>query len=434
LPKGPSFPPIIKGSGPPPPVSKIPSPVAQKPLAEVPIFTAPKISDDEAETRKVHWQSLPVPRFRDSVFNLQLLERKSEFESANFDLDLVKHHFVRIKGIGSPNASPCRTAPTAASSPISSAINLAIPSVLETRRIQQIEIFLNGRKGLSASDVVAVLKDGGDDTCVDLLEAVVPLFPSVEERVLLQGQQGKGMLGKADTFLIDLMRIPDFQIAANYVIVLHTAEIVASESLAYFDKFIDLIAYLRESTAIPKLLKIIGSMVVYLWKGKRANLNGFSLEVIPQLKKVHSFKDKEFTLMNCIVDAVDSQDLEEVLRALTTVESLLELDYADTLARSEEVERSVRAMKPNDRLDRKYFPLLVRRLNGFKEMMEEKYFKALTEKRTIVRAKSVEILKYFAESDKKNFNEFLQTLHGLRVDLTSARNQNDKRRSQKRVD
>ena len=230
------------------------------------------------------------------------------------------------------------------------------------------------------------------------------------------------------------MRIPDFQIAANYVIVLHTAEIVASESLAYFDKLIDLIAYLRESTAIPKLLKIIGSMVVYLWKGKRANLNGFSLEVIPQLKKVHSFKDKEFTLMNCIVDAVDSQDLEEVLRALTTVESLLELDYADTLARSEEVERSVRAMKPNDRLDRKYFPLLVRRLNGFKEMMEEKYFKALTEKRTIVRAKSVEILKYFAESDKKNFNEFLQTLHGLRVDLTSARNQNDKRRSQKRVD
>ena len=436
-----------KGSAPRMPSGKAPSipppsalPVTSKsipsvkPASEITIFEAPKLLEEDVETRKIHWQSLPGPRFRESVFDLQLLQRKEEFESAIFNMELVRNHFVKSRGVGSPTASPCRTAPTAASSPISTSMNLTIPSVLETRRIQQIEIFLNGRKGLSASDVVTILKSGGDEQSVDLLEAVLPLFPSSEERALLQGQAGKGPLGKADAFLIDMMRIPDFQIAANYVIVLHTAEPVASETLEYFDELIDFIVALRTSSAIPKLLKIIGSMVVYLWNGKKANLNGFSLDVIPQLKKVHSYKDKDFTLMNCLVDAIPSSDLDEVLRALNTVESLLEFDFADTLARSEEVERSVRSMKPAERLDGKYFPVLVRRLADFKEEMEEKYFKGLSEKRATVREKSVEILKYFAESEKKNFNEFLASLNGLRVDLLSARAQNDKRRSNKRVD
>ena len=174
-------------------------------------------------------------------------------------------------------------------------------------------------------------------------------------------------------------------------------------------------------------LKIIGQIVVYLWNGKKSNFNGYSIEVIPQLKKISSFADKDYSMMNCVVDSLGSDTVAVVLKTLAPVESLLEYDFGDVLLRSEELQRSVRSVKPEERLNPEFYSELVSRLIQFKDRMESEYFPRLSEKLETARKKSNLMLKYFAESEKKNFNELLANLNTLRVDLSSAQVQNNKR-------
>jgi hypothetical protein len=403
------------------------SPTVQAP--EVCVFdieAPPVVADPIDETRKVHWQSLPLNRFSQSVFEVKLVKRKSDFENACIDPDAIKAHFVKQKNSGSGIESPYRSinmAPTAACSPIGSAANLAVvPSVLETKRIQQIEIFLNGRKGLVSLDVVNLLKSGGNEENIDLLEALLPIYPSEEERGLLEAQASKegAILGKADSFLIDLMRIPNFKIASNYIVVLHSTDLVAQQIIGYFQNFISFVDKLISCPALPALLKIVGSTVVYLWNGKRANLNGFSLEAISQLKKVHSYTNKEYTMLHCVVETAGPDIVKSVLASLSPVEQILEFDYNDTVLRSEEIERSVQALKPSDRLDGAYFPILIDRLTVFRTRMESDVLPNLSSLRDEVKRKTAELLRYFAESDKKSVNEFLATVNILRFDLAAS--------------
>jgi hypothetical protein len=389
---------------------------------EVSIFEAPLIDTGMVESRKVHWPSIPVSRFRDSVFDIELFKNIGEYKSVSFDFEKVKSHFV--KPPMSPTCSPARAAPTAASSPVATAV--VIPSVLETKRIQQIEIFLNGRKGLTSNDIIGYLKKGGDSDCIDLLEALLPIYPTEEEKQLLQ-QSRSSMMAKADLFLVDLMKIPEFKIAVNYIIILHTAETVATETLDYLTKLEEFIDAVLESKSVPILLKIVGQIVVYLWNGKKSNFNGYSIEVIPQLKKISSFADKNYSMMNCVVDSLGSDTVAVVLKTLAPVESLLEHDFGDVLLRSEELQRSVRSVKPEERLNPELYSELVSRLIQFKDRMESEYFPRLSEKLETARKKSNLMLKYFAESEKKNFNELLANLNTLRVDLSSAQVQNNKR-------
>ena len=414
--------------GPPPP--RLPSGPTPPPVVshveEQSIFEVPQM-DVGGECRRVHWQSIPVSRFKNSIFDIELYQKMDKYKSIFFDSEKVKSHFVKPPVVVSPpTCSPARFPPTAASSPVATAIALTLPSVLGTKRSQQIEIFLNGRKGLSSSDIERIIRTGGDADCIDLLEAVVPLYPTEEERVALAGLGG-GLCGKADAFLIDLLRIPNFKIAVNYIVILHTAETVAIETLEYLSRLIEFEMLVLESKNIPILLKIIGQIVVYLWNGKKSNFNGFSIEVVPQIKKIHSFIDKEYSMMNCVVDSITSVQLTDILGTLSQVESLLDFDYADTLVRSEELQRSVSSIKPGDRLDSAFYSELVPRLSAFKERMQTEYFPRLGGQLETVKLKSIHLLKYFAESEKKNLNEFLGSLNTLRVDLASAQAQNEKR-------
>ena len=417
--------PVVKGAVMP----KLPSVPT---VEEVAIFSAPRMRDDVSETRKIHWQSIPVSRFKNSLFDLKM---SLKHDTAELDLDLIDQHFVKTtRGCLSPSASPSRV-PTAASSPISSAAWLTVPSVLETKRIQQIEIFLNGKKGFAASDVVRVLKTGGEDaqSTVELLETVGGLFPTAEERAaltLLPGRlkESPGFgLPKADSFLIDLVAIPDFQLVANYVIVLHTAAPTASEIIGYFAKLEKFFDTLRSSTELVRFFKLIGSLVAYLWNGKKATFNGFSVDMISQLKKVSSFSDKDYSVLHCLVELFPTESLDRLLGALAPVQELTEFDFADLVLRADEVQKSVTALKP-ERLDNAFYPALVSRLTRFKSEMEANVFPGLARGKQSVMASSASMLRYFAENEKKSINELLGNLNSLRNDLIHARMQTEKRR------
>ena len=426
-------PPTLPGKFSPGPAARPSIPVAAKcsvPPPDVPIFDVPLIDKEDMETRKLHWQSIPVSRFKESVFDIEMYQKGNELNSIQLNLDLVKSHFVKSKTscMFSPSSSPSR-APTAASSPMATSASLTLPSVLETRRIQQVEIFLNGRKGLAASDIVSVVQTGGvDESVIDLLEAVGPIYPTPEERTLLEPlKQRGGLFGKADTFLLELMAIPEFKIASNYVVILHTGECVGNDLLKYFSNLTRFIAEIQTSKSIVILLKIVGSLIVYLWNGKKVNFNGFSIDLLSQLKKNFSFADREYSMLNYLVDELGPARVEEIISILSPIESLLELDFADALARSEELERSVHGLKPTERLSREFYKSLIPRLERFKLKMT-RIFEELNRVKQAAIVQSKDTLRYFAESEKKNVNEFLASLNLLRIDLNTAQSQNEKRR------
>ena len=421
--------PLGKGSAPNLPIPHMSPPtLPRETLREVAVFEVPLISVDVAETRKIHWQSIPVSRFKNSLFATR------SGDDVDLDLSLVNEHFVKTRTCMSPTASPSRV-PTAACSPMSSAAALTVPSVLETRRIQQIEIFLNGRRGFSAADIVRLLKTGGEEsvTTVDLLEAVSALYPTAEEQALLESVPGKSKdglgVGKADSFLMDLVAIPDFQLVVNYVVVLHTVKPAACETIEYFKKLNLLFESLTASTELANLLALVGKLVVYLWNGKKPTFNGFAVEMISQLRKIASFVDKDYSVLHCVVDIFPSPDLEKVLTLLAPTQELIDFDFADLVLRADEVQKSVNLIKP-ERLNNTFYPALVSRLCRFKTQMESDVFPELVEQKELVMHSSTSLLRYFAESDKKSINEFLGNLNSLRNDLVHVRMQNEKRKKQ----
>ena len=248
------------------------------------------------ETRRLHWQSIPISRFKKSVFATRIF--RSDNELANLNFELVKKHFVKITPeIGSP--AKTLEAPTAVSTPVATAARPTAKSVLDTRRIQQIEIFLNGNKSINISNVVILMKSGETDgnvaKSIELLESLLSVYPTEEECLLLasHGFPPPLALPKADAFLTDLMGIPQFKLAANSVILLLSCEDALEEIESYILKFIEFFKSVLKSEAVVKLLTLVGRLVVYLSNGKKASFNGFSLDMVSQLRKVNSFINKE---------------------------------------------------------------------------------------------------------------------------------------------
>lgn len=440
---------VSKVTGPPPPstfkIGKCPPPAvavsrkaAMMPplLAEVPVqeelvelFPVPKLENGCAivESRKIHWQSIPVSRFKNSIFETLIRESQSKVD---MDFDLIKSHFVKDNSSRSPKGSTS-VPPTAACTPVqSSSVPMVrlLPSVLDMKRIQQIEIFLNGNKGLTSSQIRDLARTGGRDSDnrrnMELIEGILTIFPSDEETNLIKSQEAKLALSnetiglpKADLFLLQLIQIPQVKIALNYITVFYSADEIFDEAEKYLSGFIAFVDRLVVCDAFVEFVRIIGSFVVYLSNGKKMNFNGFSMELIPQLKKIQSYIDKDYTIFDCSVSTLgsSSRPLSDVSKL---VGPLIDFEFADIILRFDHASTSVDSITV-EKLEGNFYAELIPILGAFKSRMRNR-IEAVRVLKSRATASSSALRSYLAESDKRCVDEILAWMHALNSDIQNS--------------
>lgn len=416
----------------PPLVNRIvsfPSGSAQPVVDEKPIFPAPLLLG-EVDTRRIHWQSIPVSRFKGSVFEVEMFRNSDDYTDTLIDFDRAKSHFVKSSALNSPTAS---VVVSAASSPLQSAIFIPA-SILPVKRSQQIEIFLTGRKNIlsKAGGIHSIItSDYFDDSSpnsiktLEILEfASAQLYPSQEEEELIRSSTST--LAKAESFLAELIAVPQFKLAVHYIATLVTVPTSLEQTENYFEQLSRAITTITQSKPFVKFLKLVGTMVVYLGNGKKTNFNGFALESVSQLKKIASFTEKEYSVLNLVVECMNPEDVNVLISShLSLVESLLELDFAEQVEKSLEIEKDINSIDCS-KLDQEFHAKLVAKLNEFRSRMNPKLTvsKKLREKAL---KESQTFLRYVAENEKRDFNDILSRLNDLRNDLVVAQQQNDAR-------
>ena len=436
---GPPPPPTYKhGKCPPPAVSvsrkasMMPPLLAASPVQEeiVELFPVPKLENGCAimESRKLHWQSIPVSRFKNSIFETLIYESQSR---AYIDFDLVKSHFVKDNSSRSPKGSTS-VPPTAVCTPVQSTtvpLVRLLPSVLDMKRIQQIEIFLNGNKGLTSAQIRDLARTGGRDSDnrknMELIEGILTIFPSDDETNLIKAQEAKLALSeervglpKADLFLLHLLQIPQVKIALNYITVYYSADEILDEAEKYLSGFIEFVDRLLVCDAFVEFVRIIGSFVVYLSNGKKMNFNGFSVELIPQLKKVQSYIDKDYTIFDCSVSTLGSRSrpLSDVLKLVVP---LIDFEFADIILRFENASTSVDSISVEN-LEGNFYAEFIPILSAFKSRMQNRIEAVRVSKSRAV-ASSSALRTYLAESDKRCVDEILVWMHAFNSDIENSK-------------
>jgi hypothetical protein len=394
-------PPMGKFKGPPPTVA---------PQVEIPVdinlFQVPPL-EEVAEVRRIHWQSLPVSRFRNSVFDTSMSREVCE----GLDFDEVKMHFTK------PVSSPSRSGivPTAVSTPVISKISPV--SILDIKRSQQVEIFLNGNKSISIESITEILKGHNMDptpNVAEILESVQALYPSPEEIESISGSSN--ILAKADSFLFDLSRIPQFRLASNYLIIVSTIDEVISEIQRYFALILCLASFLQQSKAFPDLLYFAGCVVVYL--NKKTNFNGYSIEQIPQLRKVTSFKERQISVLDIVVRSMGSVELKSLIDGLGVAQSLTSFEYSDMIARFDQVVKSVQSVAVES-LDPSFYSDLIPILSTFKSRMSLEVDKLTVDKNLVVE-KLKWLRTFLGENDKRSPDEIFRYINAIRCSLSNS--------------
>jgi hypothetical protein len=407
----------VPGKAPPRLPGPVPSIISQ-PTAPVDVFPVPAIDTDGApfESRRLHWQSIPVSRFKESLFSKKMTEHHPEI-----DFELLKTHFVKLKTFETPK--PTKTKPLLDDPPTGTGTpgtNTSV-SVLETKRIQQIEIFLNQKKYLTKEYLEGLVRDGGKNT-VELLESILALYPSSDERDRLVACCEEG-LPKADLFLYTIsVSIPEFKQAAAVQIIIHTYDEVMVELMRYFENLVAKIDLLLESASIVTMMAIVGRFARY-FGNTGSTLYGFSLENLSQLKKVHSYTNREYTLLHSLREMlVQNRVLDRLITSdLSGVENFLEFDFVDMQQRGVELEKSVR-----EKLEKiifkntEYYHVLVR------VTLPEFLARAVPETdklillRTTALTRTQQLRQYFGESEKRTINELFAFLKHFKNDLIKA--------------
>ena len=371
-----------------------------------PTFVSPTL-DPNLETRKLHWQSIPVSRVLNSIFStLDLVPCSADFELANM-------HFV--KRPGTPKSKPTGDPPEM-STPV-------IPSLLEPKRVQQVEIFLNGNKHVRTAQVVRLVQGGAEPKSVELLEALLGLYPTKEEVELLTNRPPSLQTGLplADQFLFDLSQIPMFKYAVSLSLILLSAEEAVGELIAFLIDFTKIVSSVLESKNLRIFFKAVGSFVVYL--GRKPLLNGFALDQLAQLRKLHSFVDKHYSALHCVADGVGSEVVEGLiceLGGLSSSSKLSDLDFADTLLRCSEIEKSISELKAHKLKSVDFYAKLAPRLDALSARIAPQAAQMLLLRDTAVTLAS-RLREYFAENDRRPVGEILASLKHLRADLRAVR-------------
>ena len=403
-PLGKSAPPPMGKSAPPPLGKSAPPPMGASPpmgnsvpqmgvpsnsFSEtvVPIFQVPPI-DDSLEIRKVHWSSIPVSRFKTSLF------AQLEFDE-RFNFDLVREHFVK------------QSASTSCAVP--APVVVVSTSCLEAKRVQQIEIFLNGNKDVNITQVIRMVQGSvhvSPSRTAELLEALLNIYPSLEEIEALDSFVEKTNSPKADQFLMDLVKVPQFKSAVSITLILLTIEdtlTAATEYFLSFNRFVDLVT---TDPSIRNLFKTVGTFVVFL--GAKS-VHGFALDQVPQLRKIHSFMDKQYSALHCVVDCLSPPYSFSCLNGL---DELVEYDYSEKILETNEIERNFSKLE-NCKLESNFYT----KVNETIRKLILKIRPQITFL-TDIRDSHVKKLQFFfAENDRKPVNDILVNLSIIRKQL-----------------
>ena len=406
---GKSSPPMLVGkSAAPPPVETV----------SAKVFKVPSLPSEVGEVRKMHWQSIPLPRFENSLFS-----RLPGDCGYSIDFDLVQRHFTKRRQVDNP----------ATSSPVSVSV---VASVLEQKRVQQIEIFLNGNKGFNIEAIVSILQGRHAHTderwkceTIALLEALLQIYPTNEEVELLKTIEQNSSLPKADEFLKNLIQIPIFKYSVWINIIVLQINDSIFELLNYFNKFNKFISTLLNSEKIPILFQLIGTLVVYLTGASSSKtFHGFTLDQIGSLRKVHSFIDKPVSALHVIVSNDNDQLANAIAQLLAPVEELIEYDFSEMLIRTTEVEtnwnalcanRSLQATNRTTLVGIPFYSALCTKIETLVNKTRPQFEQLISLKNETNEKKFRE---YFAETDKKPINEMLSALFTLKKDLQIASN------------
>jgi len=409
----------------------------------------------EFEVRKIHWQSLPQNRFKNSIFETRILNCKKFSKIINYEI--IRKHFVKEKRIGGDLGGEDFTPKSRIPPPLGVSTPPAVviaTSVLDQKRIQQIEIFLNRNKSLLDKNVLIDLLMAPTSTedindRIDMLEALQTLYPTPEERELLvaeneaienaafdENPQSRKILAKSDSFLINLsIVIPEFKTAAGIRILMETFDSGFTESYEYFSTLIFHGKKILESDALVDLMRIFGSVAAYLSGGpkKTTVLNGFSLENVGQLKKISSFTAKEYSVLNCVAEMID--DWDEITYVLDkSMDILLEYEYPDMVAQSMELEKSItqKLAKTDILKDKKFYEKFIENISSFLKNAYPKVDRLILV-RNEADAVTKQLRQYFAENDKKNVIEIFASLKNLRIDLFAASARNSRVAKQRKL-
>ena len=392
-------------------------------VPSTPVFPAPLI-DPGSEFRKVHWQSIPVSRFEKSIFNKKIFGNNF---LKNIDFELIKKHFVREKAeVKTPVKS--REPATAAGTPVigSSSPQISLPSVLDQKRIQQIEIFLTKYRNLTRPVLESLVrnKDQDKDSCVELLESILALFPTIEEQSVLETVCNNPLpLAKADKFLVDLsINIPEFKTAAAARIILSTFSSSFSDLSNYLKNFNSKVLEITSSNTLVDVFRIIGSLVVFLGNRKSV-FNGFGIDNLSSLKKINSFIIKDYSSFHVVVDMLSLSELDSIATLLSdeSAKSVLESDFDEILIQVTELEKAVNSrLGKIDFVSKDFYAEMIREINLF---MNENCSKidSLVLLRDAAKMNAKLIREYFGENDKKSINEIFGSLKMFGNDLLNAR-------------
>lgn len=193
-------------------------------------------------------------------------------------------------------------------------------SLVDGRRAQNCVILLTKLR-MSNREIHHVVLSMDEDGRIpnDLIEIMLNFVPLPEEVAAMERLQEQiHMFAPADRFMWDMSRIPHYeQRLSSMVFRRKFAERVASALLS-IEAVFNASNAIANSRALAAVLELVLALGNYMNRGPRGNAHAFRIGSLLKIGDTKSSKQKDFTLLHFLVQAVDNVPAFAPIKALPT--------------------------------------------------------------------------------------------------------------------
>ncbi|CAG7828896.1 unnamed protein product [Allacma fusca] len=349
-PPPPPPPPLVPGSIPPPPPPA--PPLTQSPHPVV-IRRQLNVPQPKTQLKALNWSKLPDTKLNGTVW-LKLEESKIYSQLNLVEIDRL---FSAFKHVNGNSEKDMESITQSNHKPLKKVI-----SVIDGRRAQNCTILLSKLKMTDDEITRAILSmDQMDQLPLDMIEQLLKFTPNNEEKQLLE-EQDMEMLARADTFLLQISRIPHYSERLRALHYKKKFPIITSELKSKVRTVTQALLELQTSKKLIKLLELILALGNYMNNhGSRGNAAGFRLNSLMRIQDTKS--NYKISLMNYLITQIEScwPDLLDIDFELRNLKTAAKVNMADLdkemcglrssmnlIEKEVEFHRSVK-MEPGDR-------------------------------------------------------------------------------------
>eukprot|EP00048_Salpingoeca_helianthica_P016237 m.231210 g.231210 ORF g.231210 m.231210 type:complete len:1066 (+) comp18280_c0_seq1:77-3274(+) len=304
-PPPPPPPPPMMG-GPPPPG---PPPPPGMPMFGVPAFSLPdkKTPASSVQLKSFNWTKVAPAKLKDKTVwsDMHDAEVYSSIDRTEFDAMFSAYQRKQTEDTKQDDDDEEHQRPKEL-------------SLVDGRRAQNCVILLTKLR-MSNREIHHVVLSMDEDGRIpnDLIEIMLNFVPLPEEVAAMERLQEQiHMFAPADRFMWDMSRIPHYEQRLSSMVFRRKFPERVAAVLASIESVLNASNAVTSSKALTAVLELVLALGNYMNRGPRGNAHAFRIGSLLKIADTKSSKQKDFTLLHFLVQAIDS------VPAFATIKSL----------------------------------------------------------------------------------------------------------------